>query len=161
MDAPKSRWDAESDRCLLLNIIEGGDLKGSEWPAISLKMKDKGYNFTHEACRQHYQKLRKEFRGGASNAKPKASPAPKAPRTPKSTTTTPRKGSKASKSFTSDSDTTGSMAHGDDDEPSSPTPLKRKRMTKTEEEENGVHSAPLFKMEQFNHPVELDDDLYY
>jgi hypothetical protein len=95
---------------------------------------------------QHYQKIRKEFRGESTPSKPRA----KAPTT---STPTPRKNSKASKSFTSDltseSDTAGSFAQGDDDEFGSPSPLKRKR-TKVDEPENDLQNAPIFKMEEYD-----------
>jgi hypothetical protein len=104
---------------------------------------------------QHYQKIRKEFRGESTPSKPKA-------KAPTNSTPTPRKNSKAAKSFTSDltseSDTAGSFAQGDDDEFGSPSPLKRKR-TKAEVPEHDLQSAPLFKMEEYgNSFVDLERD---
>lgn len=46
-----SQWDARADRDLLLAIIDEGALKSVLWPKIAEKMQNKGYTFTHEACR--------------------------------------------------------------------------------------------------------------
>jgi hypothetical protein len=46
-----STWNAESDRDLLLTIVEGGELKTFKWPSVAAKMQEKGYTFSHEACR--------------------------------------------------------------------------------------------------------------
>lgn len=46
-----SQWDHKSDKDLLLTIIDAGALKGIDWKAIADAMKQKGYSFTHEACR--------------------------------------------------------------------------------------------------------------
>lgn len=47
----KSIWNAESDRDLLLAIMELGKLEGLDWHAVSARMGDKGYNFSNEGCR--------------------------------------------------------------------------------------------------------------
>jgi len=49
--AGTSQWDAEADKILLLTIIENGQLKSCEWPSIAAKMQQKGFTFSHEACR--------------------------------------------------------------------------------------------------------------
>jgi len=92
---------------------------------------------------------------GDSPAKPKANKVTKS-------TSTPRKNSKVSKSFTSDSGTpgtNGSFTQGDDEEfGDSPSTLKRQRMMKVEDQENG-QTAPLFKMEHnVHHPIDLERD---
>jgi hypothetical protein len=46
-----SQWDQKADKDLLLAIIDEGTLKSIEWPKISAVMLEKGYTFTHEACR--------------------------------------------------------------------------------------------------------------
>ncbi|TVY88316.1 hypothetical protein LAWI1_G008397 [Lachnellula willkommii] len=141
----KSIWKAESDSALLLEIIMTGDLKSLKWPAVSAALYKKGFSFTAEACRQHFQKLRKDYLG------PNASPAKRT----KSNPGTPSKKPKPTKSFVDLSNDTGngngnaessSFAHDDDDEEFgvSPSPLKRKREVKEEEE---GQSAPRFKME--------------
>jgi hypothetical protein len=48
-----SQWNHESDKDLLLTIIEEGQLKSIDWLLIAgkLQAKGKGYTFTNEACR--------------------------------------------------------------------------------------------------------------
>ncbi|KAB8301173.1 hypothetical protein EYC80_003069 [Monilinia laxa] len=76
-----SQWDHRADKDLLLAIIEGNNLKAIEWPTISERLNQKGYSFTKEACRQHFQKIRKESRTGSqsvsSNTAPAVAPAKK------------------------------------------------------------------------------------
>ncbi|KAI9647193.1 hypothetical protein NHQ30_003576 [Ciborinia camelliae] len=117
-----SQWDHRADKDLLLAIIEGNNLKAIEWPAISEKLQKKGYSFTKEACRQHFQKIRKESRTGSpsvsTNTTPAATPA-----------ATPAKKRKSKAASFEDGD--------DDDEEETPTKVKSKRVKK----ENGNHSA--------------------
>ncbi|KAF7900636.1 uncharacterized protein EAF01_007938 [Botrytis porri] len=69
-----SQWDHRADKDLLLAIIEGNNLKAIEWPTISERLQKKGYSFTKEACRQHFQKIRKESRTGAPSASASTTP---------------------------------------------------------------------------------------
>ncbi|PMD56276.1 uncharacterized protein K444DRAFT_616084 [Hyaloscypha bicolor E] len=135
-----SQWDHKADKDLLLAIIENGDLKSISWPAIAAKMQAKAYTFTHEACRQHFQKIRKESRnsaGGGDSSSPN-----KRANTNGVHKSTPRKGSKAHGSFEQ-------SANDDDDEEDLNTPpSKRKRTKKEEGKENAdEQSAYLFKVE--------------
>ncbi|TGO66162.1 hypothetical protein BOTNAR_0066g00010 [Botryotinia narcissicola] len=70
-----SQWDHRADRDLLLAIIEGNNLKAIEWPTISERLEKKGYSFTKEACRQHFQKIRKESRTSSPSASTSTTPA--------------------------------------------------------------------------------------
>ncbi|TGO17917.1 hypothetical protein BPAE_0403g00010 [Botrytis paeoniae] len=70
-----SQWDHRADKDLLLAIIEGNNLKAIEWPTISERLQEKGYSFTKEACRQHFQKIRKESRTGSPSASTSTTPA--------------------------------------------------------------------------------------
>ncbi|KAF7916553.1 uncharacterized protein EAE98_010652 [Botrytis deweyae] len=70
-----SQWDHRADKDLLLAIIEGNNLKAIEWPIISESLQKKGYSFTKEACRQHFQKIRKESRIGSPSASTRATSA--------------------------------------------------------------------------------------
>ncbi|KAF8856287.1 hypothetical protein BDZ45DRAFT_561403, partial [Acephala macrosclerotiorum] len=71
-----SQWNYEADRDLLLAIIDEGALKSVIWPKISEKMAAKGYTFTHEACRQHFQKIRKESKSAPKFAAGNSPPTP-------------------------------------------------------------------------------------
>ncbi|KAF5874268.1 uncharacterized protein Bfra_004275 [Botrytis fragariae] len=70
-----SQWDHRADKDLLLAIIEGNNLKAIEWPTISERLQKKGYSFTKEACRQHFQKIRKESRTGSPSVSTSTTPA--------------------------------------------------------------------------------------
>ncbi|TGO44392.1 hypothetical protein BCON_0529g00060 [Botryotinia convoluta] len=70
-----SQWDHRADKDLLLAIIEGNNLKAIEWPTISERLQKKGHSFTKEACRQHFQKIRKESRTGSPSASTSTTPA--------------------------------------------------------------------------------------
>ncbi|KFX92275.1 hypothetical protein O988_07349 [Pseudogymnoascus sp. VKM F-3808] len=81
-----SVWTAEADRDLLLSIIDENKLQGLDWHAIAAKINSKSekYNFTHEGCRQHFQKLRKASSTGANGSVPSTPRKPKTPKTPAS-----------------------------------------------------------------------------
>jgi len=51
MTSPKSIWNHEADKDLLLAIISEGTLKSISWANIATKMEAKNYTFTQEACR--------------------------------------------------------------------------------------------------------------
>ncbi|KAF7872507.1 hypothetical protein EAF04_003428 [Stromatinia cepivora] len=113
-----SQWDHRADKDLLLAIIEGNNLKTIEWPAISERLQKKGYSFTKEACRQHFQKIRKESRTGSPSASASTTPA-----------ATPAKKRKPKASSYEDG------AENDDEE--TPSKITSKRVKK----ENGNQSA--------------------
>ncbi|KAG0647813.1 hypothetical protein D0Z07_6040 [Hyphodiscus hymeniophilus] len=158
--ATGSTWDGASDRDLLLTIIDEGGPGSSKWQVIADKMQAKGYTFTKEACRQHFQKIRKESRssnpGGPSPVRPgPIVPKTRAPKGTNSAKSTPRKGKSMTDSFAT---TNGSSNSFDDDDDDMITPSKRKRTVK---EEFGVQSAPLFKIEGQGvetKPIDLDQD---
>ncbi|OBT62023.1 hypothetical protein VE03_08255 [Pseudogymnoascus sp. 23342-1-I1] len=81
-----SAWTPEADRDLLLAIIDENKLQGLDWHAIAAKMatKNNKYSFSHEGCRQHFQKLRRESASGASGSVPSTPSKPKTPKTPAS-----------------------------------------------------------------------------
>ncbi|PVH80946.1 hypothetical protein DL98DRAFT_588004 [Cadophora sp. DSE1049] len=157
---PPSQWDHKADKDLLLAIIDEGALKSIIWPKIALTMQAKGYTFTHEACRQHFQKIRKQSSGTSSangTSTPTSSPKKKA---------TPRKTAKAT-------NYSATMNDEDDDEDLPPPPsAKRKRVVKKEESglgsgvDEGERGTYQFKIEQLGgaenaHVVDLEhDDLY-
>lgn len=107
--------------------------------------------------RQHYQKMRREAKSGASNSDAGISTPSKAKATPSKGTPSKRKGK-----ISSD--------NGDDEENLSATPSKRKKSVKTEgtekseEYSNGFagQTATQFKMEfqNGNGTVDLSDDVY-
>ncbi|KAK0127854.1 hypothetical protein ONS96_007355 [Cadophora gregata f. sp. sojae] len=159
---PPSQWDQKADRDLLLAIIDEGALKGIVWPKIALALQAKGYTFTHEACRQHFQKIRKQSSAtnnangnGTSNSTPTASPKKKA---------TPRKTPKAAANY-------GATMNDDDDDEDLPPPPSAKRKRVVKKEENGVgggvdeneRGSYQFKIEQLGgaehaHVVDLEHD---
>ncbi|KFY38086.1 hypothetical protein V494_04509 [Pseudogymnoascus sp. VKM F-4513 (FW-928)] len=79
-----SQWTADADRDLLLAIIDENKLTGLDWHVISAKMAAKKHNFSHEGCRQHFQKLRKASSTGANGSVPRTPKTPKTPKTPAS-----------------------------------------------------------------------------
>lgn len=146
-----SQWDHKSDKDLLLTIIDTGALKGIDWKAIAERMVAKGYTFTHEACRQHFQKIRKEARSDSPATTP----------THARTTSTP-KSQKRSKGLIYD----GNQANSDDEEILT-TPAKRAKVraeakVKAEGQEN-CQTVAYFKIEESmgSNVVDLErDDLY-
>ncbi|QSZ33747.1 hypothetical protein DSL72_005318 [Monilinia vaccinii-corymbosi] len=114
-----SQWDHRADKDLLLAIIEGNNLKAIEWPVISERLNQKGYSFTKEACRQRFQKIRKESRTG--------SPAVSTNTTPAATQVKKRKSKSASFEDVNE-----------DDDEETPSKIKSKRMKK----ENANQSTP-------------------
>ncbi|KAE9371970.1 hypothetical protein N431DRAFT_339252 [Stipitochalara longipes BDJ] len=147
-----SQWDHKADKDLLLAIIENGDLKSISWPTIAGKMQAKAYTFTHEACRQHFQKIRKESRNGAGGGGD--SSPPKRSQTNGVHKSTPRKGSKAHGSF-------AETINDDDEEELNTTPSKKRKIFKKEEgkENSEEQSAYQFKMEQGG-VIDLENDEY-
>ncbi|EKD16221.1 uncharacterized protein L3040_009539 [Drepanopeziza brunnea f. sp. 'multigermtubi'] len=122
-----SVWDHKADKDLLLTIIDEGSLKSIAWPSISNKMADKGYSFTHEGCRQHFQKIRKEARNG-HNALETLAPSPSKAKAKAKAVTTPRKASKKENAPWADGDD-----NKDDYEDLPPPSSKRKREVKKEQ----------------------------
>ncbi|ESZ89456.1 hypothetical protein SBOR_10160 [Sclerotinia borealis F-4128] len=115
-----SQWNHKADKDLLLAIIEGNNLKAIEWPMISEKLQKKGYSFTKEACRQHFQKIRKESRTGSPSVSVNTTHA---------TIPTKKRKSKAASFEGGDED--------EDDDEETPLKIKSKRVKK----ENGDQSA--------------------
>lgn len=161
--APKqgSTWDHKSDKDLLLTIIEMGKLQTIMWPEIANKMQAKGYTFTKEACRQHFQKIRKEAQKGSDSTASPARAAAKNPK-PSGATTTPQKAGMAQNgSFKSTFDN-----HEEDDEEDMSQGPNSKRV-KLEAQRNGYgQSAPLFKVEHLTGnghaaPVDLENNEIY
>ncbi|RDL34004.1 uncharacterized protein BP5553_08372 [Venustampulla echinocandica] len=151
-----SAWDHKSDKDLLLAIIENGVLKGIEWPKIAQKMTAKGYTFTHEGCRQHFQKIRKEARSDPSpNPNSPVATPKKRPASSSKKVATPSKGKTFSDSFNSTPTSKGNsfsfvkeFDESEDDEIDTPQLNRVKKMKL--ENENGLQSAPLFKMENLD-----------
>jgi hypothetical protein len=154
-----STWDHKADKDLLLTIIEEGALKSIDWPNISARLTRKGYAFSKEACRQHFQKIRKDARAN-NEANSEATSTPKRA----SNSLAKSAGNKGGKA-------NGSFSYGrenDDDDEEMNTPTKRKRVTKVEKQEDmagfNVQNAMLFKMEDMNgnrSPIDLiREDIY-
>ncbi|KAH7370838.1 hypothetical protein BKA65DRAFT_545537 [Rhexocercosporidium sp. MPI-PUGE-AT-0058] len=150
---PPSQWDHKADKDLLLAVIDEGALKGIVWPKIAVTLQSKGYTFTHEACRQHFQKIRKQSASSSGNGNGiGANNNSSAPSSPKKRPT-PRKPSAAT---SAKNQTTGYGAgvedENDDEEDMPPPPsAKRKRVMKKEESAaNGRDERPAyqFKIEQ-------------
>ncbi|TAQ83606.1 hypothetical protein B7494_g8070 [Chlorociboria aeruginascens] len=156
-----SSWNHESDRDFLLTIIEGGQLKGIKWDVIAATLQAKGYTFSKEACRQHFQKLRKESSLGLSSTPSSRANAP----TPRKRAVSGSSKSKLSKSAKS-ADRSLTTIDDDDDEEDieMQTPSKNKKM-KTED---GV-VRKLFKVEELGENengsaggvIDLDGDELY
>ncbi|KUJ09055.1 uncharacterized protein LY89DRAFT_741353 [Mollisia scopiformis] len=138
-----SQWDAKADRDLLLAIIDEGALKSVLWPKIAQKMKDRGYTFSHEACRQHFQKIRKEAK----------SPSKSATSTPRkrSTNDTPTSSFKSSSQKTNT--TTSSIL--DDEDFETPT-KKRKKNEHPIKEEVDFQQAYRFKAENEGEIIDIE-----
>ncbi|KAI9814034.1 MAG: hypothetical protein M1827_003498 [Pycnora praestabilis] len=89
---PSGSWDTLSERQLLLTIIELTNPKAPSWDLVSDKM---GTGHTKEACRQHFQKIRREARSGNPGAIPTKSPSKASTKTSSSAKSTPTKRKKA------------------------------------------------------------------
>ncbi|CZT09227.1 uncharacterized protein RAG0_14059 [Rhynchosporium agropyri] len=64
---PGSTWTGDADRDMLLTIIEeGGSGKSIPWPEVARNLQNKGYTFSHEACRQHFQKIKRVAKQGST-----------------------------------------------------------------------------------------------
>ncbi|CZR53679.1 uncharacterized protein PAC_03559 [Phialocephala subalpina] len=137
-----SQWDHKADRDLLLAIIEEGALKSVIWPTIAEKMNAKGYTFTHEACRQHFQKIRKESKSAPKSAAGN-SPAAPTPRKRTSTTKTNGRTSNGTRSFSNDSE--------DFD-----TPSKKRKF----KEEVDFEQAYQFKAENPGEVIDIEREEY-
>lgn len=111
-------WSLLDEKRLLFNIIEISGVKMPSWIAVSEKM-DGAY--TAEACRQHFQKMKRESIKGDGSAKRKSKPG------------TPKTPSRKRKQLNGDAE---------DDELTS-TPSKIKKM---KEEEEGVEPAVVHKI---------------
>ncbi|EHK98899.1 hypothetical protein GLAREA_05576 [Glarea lozoyensis ATCC 20868] len=131
-------WNHESDKDLLLTIIARGSLTSIVWKDIAAEMTALGYGFSHEACRQHFQKIRKQRRNALGTSS-----------TPSSSATTPKKrktpdAPKTSATSKGNKNNTTSVDVEDDDEGFEDTPTKK---SKTAKVERGFLQAPIFKME--------------
>jgi len=165
-----SQWDHRSDKDLLLTIIEMGSLSHIDWETVSATMKAKEYTFTKEACRQHYQKIRKEARNSAPNGSFSTPVKATAKAATKSTPATGSKGKSASFAKSAYANN-----YEDDDEEYFMTPsIKRQRSgvkkEKTEPVDMGGfygQTAAQFKVEYendgsgFDSPIDLVDDGIY
>ncbi|KFZ05802.1 hypothetical protein V501_08010 [Pseudogymnoascus sp. VKM F-4519 (FW-2642)] len=155
-----SPWTPEADRDLLLAIIDENKLQGLDWRVIAAKMatKNENYSFSHEGCRQHFQKLRKASNTGANGSVPSTPRTPKTPKTP---------ASRKPKQLDNNVD--------DEEAEDFATPSKkRKRDVVKEDQENGDfkeingiafggQTAAQFKMESLSGEeefVDLEEDLY-
>ncbi|KAI9856564.1 MAG: hypothetical protein M1824_005383 [Vezdaea acicularis] len=59
-------WSTEKDFALLLAIIESSEAKITpQWPQISAKL---GGDFSAEACRQHFMKIKRQSAGNAAES---------------------------------------------------------------------------------------------
>ncbi|CAG8983600.1 hypothetical protein HYALB_00004621 [Hymenoscyphus albidus] len=153
-----SVWNHESDKDLLLTIIAGRKLEGINWKDVADEMTKAGYTFTQEACRQHFQKIR---RGSKAPRKEKGASAAATPTKRKATSTqnTPAKSSSQAHNNEDDED---DEAFGDG------TPSKKPKLKK----ENPYARGAAFKIEEnedemgnsgfsFSQDViDLDDDDY-
>ncbi|KAF7956904.1 hypothetical protein EAE96_004228 [Botrytis aclada] len=117
-----SQWDHRADKDLLLAIIEGNNLKSIEWPTISERLQTKGYSFTKEACRQHFQKIRKESRAGSASASASASTST----TPAATSVKKRKSKAAS------------IEEGQDNDEETPSKIQSKRVKKESDDQSAA-----------------------
>ncbi|KAL2066673.1 hypothetical protein VTL71DRAFT_2745 [Oculimacula yallundae] len=180
-----SQWNGDADRDLLLAIIEDGSTKSINWPNVASTIQGKGYSFSHEACRQHFQKIRRNANASAigSTVGPATSGNNSYASSPnvKRKVATPRKPAapkNAAASRTPTPDLTPpkeiTLYHSDDDEndlPPRPT-AKRQRVIKNEDtgfggiDENRMYK---FKTEQLGGPehpehgaidLERDENLY-
>ncbi|KAG9240339.1 hypothetical protein BJ878DRAFT_297828 [Calycina marina] len=156
----KSIWNHEADKDLLLSVIAEGSLKGHNWASVSARMETKNYNFTKEACRQHFQKIRKEAGGnGGSVAATNGdndSPAKSSPKRSRATETDAK--GKLSK-------TAPPAQENDEGEGGEPSPSKRQCTVKTEDgvkSEGGDVRIRAFKMENAEgESVPLNVDAFY
>jgi len=156
-----SAWDHRSDKDLLLTIIENGNLVHIDWQSVSATMKSKNYTFSHEACRQHYQKIRKEAR----NSNGSSFSTPTKPNTSAKSTPASRRNGKGANNH--------SFSNDDDEELLATPSNKRKRPTpkheKAEPEDLGGflgQTAAQFKLEENNSdnyrsPIDLINDGIY
>ncbi|RDW95339.1 hypothetical protein BP5796_01102 [Coleophoma crateriformis] len=165
-----SAWDDRADKHLLLAIIDEGALKSISWQNVSDALNQKGYTFTREACRQHFQKLRRESRGNRANTTP----------TQPSKGTPTKRGTGSSTGKSKAQFASNDRNEDDDEEPYPPTPTyqnysfastpasKKRKVEKMEEEEPrdlvyGGQNAAIFKLEDAEDSGVVDlerDDLY-
>lgn len=159
-----SQWDHKADKDLLLAIIDDGQLKSIVWPGIAAKMQAKGYTFTHEACRQHFQKIRKESKTGRGSSGISTPPKQASKANGTSTTASGNKRKSTSKS-TSFASTNGFSQGGEDDDEEIDTPSKKRKVNangiKKEEYDGYGQEMPVFKTEKDAKIVNLDDSSLY
>ncbi|KAI9873375.1 MAG: hypothetical protein M1830_000475 [Pleopsidium flavum] len=102
-----ANWDAVQERKLLFAIIELTNPKPPSWQLVSEKM---GPGYSNEACRQHYQKIKRESKNGSS-----APSTPRKPSTANGKTATP-KSTKSTGSKRKQAESFDSTMQDDDEE---------------------------------------------
>jgi hypothetical protein len=107
---------------------------------------------------QHFQKIRRE---AGDETSPLRKSVPKPANNINSAKSTPRKAKPMANSFsTSDSSSANSHVYEDDEEDMS-TPMKRKRVMKSEGLEKDERNAPVFKFENQgwqDSPIDVEND---
>ncbi|KFY93731.1 hypothetical protein V498_04284 [Pseudogymnoascus sp. VKM F-4517 (FW-2822)] len=151
-----SPWTVAADRDLLLAIIDENRLQGLDWHAIAAKMATKNHSVSHEGCRQHFQKLRRESATGASGIVPDTPRTPKAPKTP---------GSRKSKKFDNNVDDEEALEFATPSKKRKRDPIKLDQENEDVKEINGFgeQTATQFKMETLSggeELIDLEEDLY-
>ncbi|KAI9784686.1 MAG: hypothetical protein M1816_000751 [Peltula sp. TS41687] len=137
-------WDISRERRLLLHVIEITNPKPPSWAAVADLMGD---GFSAEACRQHYNKIKRETKG-TTTATSTPTITPSKPKATKATTAKAKPASRKRKA---------SEALEDDDEGVMKEDLKVPRARKFENvSDDGV---PTFKTENGdpNEPIDADE----
>ncbi|KAI9883814.1 MAG: hypothetical protein M1823_004398 [Watsoniomyces obsoletus] len=74
-----STWSLQDNYKLLLAIVELNNVKTASWPIIAQKM---GGSYTAEACRQHYNKIKRDTASGKGESSANSSPEKPKPAAP-------------------------------------------------------------------------------
>ncbi|KAM3078092.1 hypothetical protein ACMFMG_002606 [Clarireedia jacksonii] len=163
-----SAWDHAADRDMLLCIIEVGDIKSIQWDVVSQKMQAKGYTFTKEACRQRFQKIRRESKSHHPSTTPSSAettPAKKRQRASKSKSTSTPTTSTSSRQKLGTYVFNGAEEEEEDDDEDDLLPSPQSKHMKQEvefkdfEQQQQVRQIKIEKAGREG-MVDLDDDRY-
>ncbi|KAI9825944.1 MAG: hypothetical protein M1819_000463 [Sarea resinae] len=139
-------WDTAQERKLLLAVIDIVNPKPPSWPAVAEKM---GEGFTQEACRQHYNKIKRETKGDNVSA----------PSTPSKTRVTKASTPKSNRSTASKKKEAAMLksSRGNDALQQNGYQNFESPVKKQEDAEDGV-TGWLFKNEELDHVDLVEQD---
>ncbi|KAI9763017.1 MAG: hypothetical protein M4579_000080 [Chaenotheca gracillima] len=141
-------WTQDQEFKLLLNIIGLTNPKPPNWQDVASAM---GNGFSKEACRQHFQKIKRETKSSKSSSAPTTPSKNGTPKTPTSKSTKRKAGA-----FSQDFDNVDDDATGPADVYENRNPFKKMKA-----EVDTKDMALQFKTEHADTPVvDLEDDRF-